>query len=144
MTSLVGPPAPRPCESCPYRCDVAPGIWAQEEYDKLRRYDAPTAEQPRRLFLCHQNDAGSDTRRPCAGWVGCHSSDNLLAPRIALLEGRITPETFQAIIDYESPVPLAASGAEAAEHGESGIARPGTETQRLIDKIARVRSDLIS
>ncbi|WP_336794377.1 DUF6283 family protein [Gordonia malaquae] len=59
----VTSPAPRPCESCPYRRDVPSGVWAESEYEKLRAYDAPTGEQPVRLFLCHQYDGVSEDAR---------------------------------------------------------------------------------
>ncbi|MFD8046469.1 DUF6283 family protein [Streptomyces chartreusis] len=135
------PPAPRPCDSCPYRRDVPSGIWAREEYDKLRRFDAPTAEQPSRLFQCHQADADSATRRICAGWAGCHG-DRLLGLRVALIEGRIDEATFAAAAGYESPVALFGSGSEAADHGQADIGWPGGEAGRLIGKITRTRSDL--
>ncbi|MEV7177772.1 DUF6283 family protein [Kitasatospora sp. NPDC093679] len=138
---MIGGPAPRPCESCPYRRDVPAGVWAAEEYEKLVRYDAPTPEQPPRLFQCHQSDAGSAGRRVCAGWAGCHG-DGLLAPRIAVIQGRLDAVTYRAIAEYVSPVPLFSSGAEAAEHGLSGISEPGAEARRVIGKITRVRSDL--
>ncbi|WP_438453364.1 DUF6283 family protein [Streptomyces asiaticus] len=141
MSSSLRPPAPRPCNSCPYRRDAPSGIWAQEEYDKLRRYDAPTPDQPQALFQCHQADGDSDARRICAGWAGCHGG-HLLALRIAVLEGRIEASTYRAASEYVSPVPLFASGREAAAHGQAGIDHPSDEADRLIAKISRVRGDL--
>ncbi|MFI1376040.1 DUF6283 family protein [Streptomyces longwoodensis] len=143
MSSSLRPPAQRPCESCPYRRDVPAGIWASEEYAKLRRYDADTPDQPTGLFQCHQADADSTVRRVCAGWAGCHEGRGLLALRLALLEGRIDEATFEAVADYTSPVPLFFSGSEAAAHGETGIDAPTEEARRLIDKITRTRSDLV-
>ncbi|MET9611698.1 DUF6283 family protein [Kitasatospora indigofera] len=141
MSSTIRPPAPRPCDSCPYRRDVPSGIWAAEEYEKLRAYDAPTAEQPARTFRCHQSDADSEAGRVCAGWAGCHG-ETLLAPRIALLTGDIDAPTFDAVITYTSPVPLFSSGAEAANHGRADIDRPGPDADRLINKIIRTRRDI--
>ncbi|WP_317983968.1 DUF6283 family protein [Nocardia colli] len=83
----------------------------------------------------------SDLRRLCAGRVGCHG-DHLLGLRLALMQGRISGATFQAAIDYQSPVPLFGSGAEAADHGQVDIHRPGLEAVRAIAKISRHRSDL--
>ncbi|MFI7195827.1 Uncharacterised protein [Nocardia africana] len=134
-------PAPRPCQSCPYRRDVPGGVWDAQEYEKLRAYDRDMAEQPPGLFQCHQTDADSDLRRLCAGWVGCHG-DNLLGLRFALVQGRISGTTFQAAIDYRSPVPLFSSGDEAADHGQAGIHRPSPDAVRAIAKICRHRSDL--
>jgi hypothetical protein len=94
VPSPIHPPAPRPCDSCPYRRDAPSGVWAHEEYEKLRRYDAPTPQQSAGLFQCHQSDANSPGRRICAGWAGCHTDGHLLGLRVALLESRIDAETF--------------------------------------------------
>ncbi|MFJ1936692.1 DUF6283 family protein [Kitasatospora sp. NPDC088160] len=138
MSSTIRPPAPRPCDSCPYRRDVPSGIWAAEEYDKLRAYDAPTAEQPTAVFMCHQTDADSQARRVCAGWAGCHG-ETLLTPRIALMKGVMDGSTLETVVTYVSPVPLFSSGDEAAAHGQADIDRPGPEADRLVDKIIRTR-----
>lgn len=137
----IGPPAPRPCSSCPYRRDVPSGVWHVEEYEKLRSYDLDMAFQPPRLFQCHQTDADSDVRRLCAGWVGCHGSE-LLGLRVALIRGRLSEATFQAAVEYRSPVPLFGSGAEAADHGQAEIHCPGGDAVQAIAKISRRRTDL--
>ncbi|RIT36737.1 hypothetical protein D2E76_15870 [Mycobacteroides abscessus] len=140
-SGLTGPPAPRPCESCPYRTDVPSGIWAAEEYDKLRRYDRATGEQPMNMFQCHQADAGSAQSRICAGWAGCHGEE-LFALRIAVFTGRISTETYEAAARYSSPVELFDTGEAAARHGQSEIDRPGRAARTLIAKITRNRTDL--
>ncbi|GGX36468.1 DUF6283 family protein [Streptomyces noursei] len=142
MPSSLRPPVPRPCDSCPYRRDVPSGIWAHEEYEKLRRYDASTPDQPTALFQCHQTDGDSAARRICGGWAGCHDGTHLLALRIALLAGQIDASTYQAAAEYVSPVPLFSSGAEAADHGQADINQPTDEARQLIGKIAKVRGDL--
>jgi hypothetical protein len=129
--------------SCPYRTDVPSGIWAAEEYAKLPRYDAPTMEQPPQAFLCHQMDRSAPGARVCAGWAGCHDGGHLLALRFALMQGTMTGEDADATIDYVSPVPLFASGAEAAEHGMAEIGNPGPEAVVAMAKIGRRRSDLV-
>lgn len=136
------PPAPRPCATCPYQGDVPSGIWAEEEYAKLPRYDEPTHAQPVRLFLCHQHDHRDDRARVCGGWAGCHDMSQSLALRIAHAGGEITLETAQAVAAYVSPVPLFASGGEAAAHGLREILHPGPDACRAIDKIRRTRTDL--
>lgn len=143
MPSSLRPPAPRPCESCPYRRDVPAGIWDSEEYAKLRRYDFKTPEQPTGLFQCHQADADSALRRICAGWAGCHEGENLLALRLAMFEGRIDAATYRTVVEYVSPVPLFSSGSDAATHGQTGIDAPVEQARRLINKIARTRNDLL-
>lgn len=143
MSSSLRPPAQRPCDSCPYRRDVPAGIWASEEYAKLRRYDAETPHQPTGLFQCHQADADSAVRRVCAGWAGCHESEGLLALRLAVLDASIDAATYQAVVEYVSPVPLFPTGSDAAAHGEVGIDAPAEDARRLINKITRTRNDLV-
>lgn len=58
------------------------------------------------------------------------------------MQGRISPETAQITRDYSSPVPLFASGTDAAAHGMRDIEHPDGEACRTIDKIIRVRSDI--
>lgn len=121
-------PSKAPCGTCPYRQDVPAGIWSADEYVTLPPYDGETWEQAANgghaLFYCHQNDG-----KLCAGWVGCHDTQHLLAMRLH----RVHPSTY----DYESPVPLFDSGAAAAAHGLSGVADPGPEAQAAIRKLLR-------
>jgi hypothetical protein len=121
-------PAKAPCYSCPYRRDVAAGIWHPDEYAKLPTYDGDTGEQIMKggigLFFCHQRDG-----KLCAGWVGCHDTVHLAALRF----NRVDPATY----DYESPVPLFASGAEAAEHGMSGVDNPDPKAKAAILRLLR-------
>lgn len=128
-------PARRPCDTCPYRRDVPSGVWDRSEYAKLPRYDEPTIEQPEGVWRCHTSPV-----RVCAGWAGCHDGDELLALRIALLLGAMTPETAEAVRDYTSPVPLFASGAQAAAHGLRDIDAPGPQARAAIAKIEGLRS----
>ncbi|MFE1775556.1 DUF6283 family protein [Streptomyces sp. NPDC059008] len=143
MSSSLRPPAPRPCESCPYRRDVPAGVWADEEYAKLARYDADTPYQPTGTFQCHQTDADGHSRRICAGWAGCHEGEDLLALRLAVLGGSMDPATYRAVVEYESPVPLFPSGSAAAAHGAAGIPTPSDDARRVINKISRTRGDLV-
>lgn len=136
------PPAPRPCASCPYRRDVPSGIWAVSEYAKLPAYDEPTHAQPVALFLCHQHDRDTRQARVCSGWAGCHDGDHLLALRIAVVAGEISVETANRIRDYVSPVPLFASGTEAAAHGVREIRAPGRDACTAMDKISSRRRNL--
>lgn len=125
-------PAPRPCQSCPYRRDVPSGVWHPEEYEKLSAYDLGTSDQPPSVFMCHQQDG-----RLCAGWVAVHDMDNSLALRLAAIMGQITPDQHDRIIDYRTPVALFGSGAEAAEHGMADIENPSPEARVLQAKIER-------
>jgi hypothetical protein len=120
---------------------VPSGIWDATEYEKLARYDADTLSQPPGLFLCHLTNR-QNKERICAGWASCHDGDELLALRLAVIEGRISPETARITRDYRSPVPLFASGAEAAAHGMRDIEQPGNDALRAITKIQRVRNHI--
>jgi hypothetical protein len=124
-------PAPNPCGSCPYRRDVPSGVWDAKEYDKLPAYDGETFEQPPAVFMCHQQDG-----RVCAGWAGCHDMDQSLAVRMGIIHGTLDP----AIYDYETPVPLFSSGAEAAEHGKAEIKSPGEKAIQKIHTLTRRRA----
>lgn len=123
-----------PCETCPYRKDVASGIWHPSEYAKLPLYDRPTAEQPAIPFACH-----AAPQHYCHGWAVCHSNrgheNDLLALRIV---------GFREEIEVPPPaVPLFESGAAAAIHGMKGVKRPGKKAQaaigRLLKKHERLR-----
>lgn len=130
MTIL--PPAPNPCGSCPYRRDVPSGVWAADEYDKLPGYDRPTGEQPTGVFLCHRQDG-----RLCAGWCGTHDMNEALSIRLAAFAGQLDPADVDQVLDYQTPVPLFASGAEAAAHGLADLEQPGQRAVRVIKKLDR-------
>jgi hypothetical protein len=123
---------PRPCPSCPYRRDVPSGIWHASEYDKLPLYDLGTGEQvlarATALFHCHSQPASL-----CAGWVGCHDMDSNLAMRMNVRD--VDP----AVFEYSSPVPLFASGAEAAEHGKRDLPQPGPAARRKVQQLLRMQ-----
>lgn len=125
--SVLPCPSKAPCGTCPYRRDVPSGVWAAEEYHKLPRYDNETWAQPMALFFCHQNDG-----HLCAGWVGSHDTDHLLSMRMH----QVAPETF----DYVSPIPLFASGADAARHGLADVDRPSAPALTAIGKLERKRA----
>lgn len=129
-------PAPCPCVSCPYRRDVPSGIWDESEYKKLPGYDLPTSEQLEAgamgAFYCHQQDG-----RLCAGWVAVHDMNETLGFRLAASIGLWDPDVVEAILNYQTDVPLFATGAEAAEHGLHDLADPNVAARRLIEKIER-------
>jgi hypothetical protein len=56
---------------------------------------------------------------------------------LRLVAREMEHEEVEAIRSYESPVPLFASGAEAAEHGRRDLGAPGPRTQRMHEKLAR-------
>jgi len=117
-----------PCSACPYRQDVPSGVWQSHEYEKLRPYDKPTAEQPFSTFACH-----ATPDHHCHGWAVVHTSRgnefDLLALRIA------------AINDYieipEAAVPLFDSGNDAADHGQADIDDPSPAARATIDRLTR-------
>lgn len=93
-------------------------------------YDQPTGEQPIAVFLCHRQDG-----RACAGWVGCHDMANNLGLRLAVVQGRCSPEVADAMVDYETEAPLFESGREAFIHGMEGVASPSKSAQRKIEQL---------
>lgn len=123
MSSLPRPAA-APCKSCPYRCDVPSGVWDATEYAKLSGYDGEMWRQHQALFMCHQQDGCL-----CAGWLACHGSDDLLALRLRPVHG--------SAYGYISPVPVFASGAEAAAHGMADIRRPQARAQAVMARLSR-------
>lgn len=124
--------AKAPCKTCPYRKDVPSGLWAKEEYEKLKAYDGEIADQLQKgavgRFDCHQRDG-----QMCAGWIATHKPENLLALRLAT---DIAPEVFE----YVSPVPVFESGAAAAKHGMRDIKRPRVEARKAIERLSRKRA----
>jgi len=124
--------AKAPCKSCPYRKDVPSGVWAAREYDKLPRYDGSISEQAfgggMAPFYCHQQNG-----KLCAGWVGCHGPDHLLALRLQ------AAFVTKAVWEYVSPVKLFKSGAEACAHGKRAIMRPGKRARRVVAQLSRKR-----
>ena len=126
-------PAARPCPTCPYRRDAPSGLWAVHEYAKLPGYDGDIGSQlaagADQLFNCH-----TDRNRLCAGWVGCHDMENNAAVRIHFEE-----VDLRCLYDYVSPVPLFASGTEAAAHGVRDIEDPDFDSRLAADKLRRIR-----
>lgn len=135
MTEKYQAPAKNPCGSCPYRCDTPSGVWDASEYEKLPAYDRETFAQPTGVFLCHQVNGSI-----CSGWAGTHDMDHSLAVRMATLEGRLTGDVLEAVLDYQTDVPLFATGAEAAAHGTRDLDEPGDDAQRTIEKMTRKRA----
>ena len=120
-----------PCSSCPYRTDVPSGVWAFEEYEKLRGYDAPTGEQPFAYFACH-----ATPEHYCNGWAIAHTTRGNEYDLLALrLQGY--PEIPEPV------VALFASGNDAADHGQTDVTKPSeasvTTMARLMRKYPRLR-----
>lgn len=128
MTDLPKPPK-RPCGSCPYRKDVPSGVWAGEEYAKLRKFDGEPVEQfmngGTALFMCHQRDGCL-----CGGWLQAHGTDNLMALRMHPVD--------ESAWGYTSDVECFSSGAEAAAHGMRDIEHVGEAARALQSKIVKL------
>lgn len=134
-TGEVQPPAKNPCGTCPYRRDVPSGVWHPDEYAKLGAYDAETAQQPRKMFMCHQING-----HVCGGWAACHDMTHSLAVRLAVIGGHITPGTVRALMYYTTEVPVFPTGQAAADHGTADCDEPSTAASRAINKITARRS----
>lgn len=114
-----------PCPQCPYRRDVPSGVWAHEEYEKLRRYDAETPAQPVEGFSCH-----ATPERYCHGWAVVHTSRGHECDLLAL--------RFGGDVEIPEPaVPLFASGNEAANHGQRDIAHPSADALDAMTTLRR-------
>jgi hypothetical protein len=85
--------------------------------------------------MCHQRNG-----HLCSGWVGCHDIGDNMAIRFAAMHGHISPNDVDAVLDYVCPVPLFASGAEAAAHGMAGVDEPAEDAQDAIGKLTTLRS----
>jgi hypothetical protein len=124
---------PSPCNTCPFRRDTPPGIWAEEEYRKLPAYDPdPSRLIPElAVFHCHQENA-TGVPTVCRGWLACFGWD-IVAVRLAVFRGAIPAEEVEA----PCPVPLYNSGAEACKAGMAGVRRPGRKARQLAAKLTR-------
>lgn len=119
-------PPQRPCGSCPYRCDVPPGVWSNSEYAKLPPYDEDTPYQPPHLFMCHQRSGDL-----CGGWLQAHDPAHLLALRLRPVD----PSAY----GYTSDVPCFASGTEAALHGMQAQTEEARDMVRKLDPVVTKR-----
>lgn len=124
----IKPPTARPCGSCPYRRDVASGLWDASEYEKLPKYDDMGDPEAWNVFQCHQQNGHA-----CAGWVACHDMENSIGVRLAFSMDKL--EDPQAFVEYQTDVEVFDSGAEAAEHGMREIDNPSPEGRRAIDRL---------
>jgi Family of unknown function (DUF6283) len=123
---MTAKPRPRPCASCPYRQGVPSGVWDAAEYAKLPDYDGDTGGQSPTAFFCHQNDGSV-----CSGWLGHRDPYGLLGVRIGVTTGLLDP----SCLEYQTDVPLFATGAEAAAHGMKDIRHPGKRAKDTMRKI---------
>lgn len=128
--------APRACSTCPYRRDVAPGIWSAEEYAKLRVYDEdpPMREDSLSTFKCHQEETSDAPPAVCRGWLGVHRHS--VAVRLAIGQGRFGLDD----VPLEAEDYLYDTGTEAATAGLRGIRRPSTKARREINKLTERRA----
>lgn len=122
---------PKACDSCPYRRDVPPGVWAKEEYDKLPLYDCDAPMPALSSFLCHQSHA-TEIATVCRGWLSVHRDS--VAARISQIKGELLPEDIptadESNVYYES-------GAEAAKAGKRGVRRPSKAAKQKVRNLVR-------
>lgn len=118
-----------PCPSCPYRRDCPSGVWAHEEYEKLRAYDDRDAMfLP--VFLCHHSNAGPKT--VCKGWLTVHAEDSKTI-RLMYYTGQVTAEQVM----QKPTVPLFATGKAAADAGQKKIRQPGKRARRIATSLLK-------
>lgn len=116
-----------PCPACPYRRDVPPGVWAAEEYSKLRKYEGETFEQNMAVFACH-----ATPEKVCHGWACVSDAIGEADPRRESLSFRL-----HQISPPPPAVPLFASHEEAATHGLSRITDPPQGAAEAIERLRR-------
>ncbi|MFD9668384.1 DUF6283 family protein [Rhodococcus sp. NPDC059968] len=80
-----------PCADCPWRRDVAPGIFGRERFDEL----ASTSGRPGHeaavdaaMFACHKSAEGEE--EACAGWLAVAGIEHL-GVRLSVIRGRLDP-----------------------------------------------------
>ena len=121
-----------PCQSCPYRVSCPSGVWAAEEYEKLRRYDYEYDADGRpelATFLCHLSSRIGET--VCRGWLAVHSDS--LAVRLMQIRGKVTADELR-----RKPLArLYASGNAAADAGLRGIRRPGRNARAMAARLIK-------
>jgi hypothetical protein len=105
-------------------------VWDESEYAKLPEYDGETYEQSPAAFFCHQKDGSA-----CSGWLGHRDPHDLLAVRLGVMRGILDV----SCLDYQTDVPLFASGAEAAAHGMKDHETPGPAARATIRKVSKVQ-----
>lgn len=143
MSALRVPASP--CISCPYRAEHPSGVWSWDEYEKLRGYDGGARQEPDGSitlpslapFHCHQENAtGIET--VCKGWVNVHADS--VAVRLGVIEGLIPIDA-----PYSPPgADLFASGAEAADHGQTDVENPGPEARAMVEKLMQSKAGRLS
>lgn len=134
MSDPIKRPAPRPCGTCPYRCDVPSGVWAEEEYEKLPDYDNEIHAQPPSVFMCHQQDG-----RLCAGWAAVHDMGHNLGLRLAVAMGMLDEDEADATIVYTTDVELWPDGQTARDFGVQEIIEPSMAAMKAVAKLERKR-----
>lgn len=115
-----------PCNTCPYRRDVPSGVWSVEEYEKLREFDRPMADQPQHAFACH-----ATPEHYCSGW-GAVGGFDMLALRVRACAGH--PAEWDGVIPEPSTA-LFASHTEAADHGMRDVDAPSIDALTAMDRL---------
>lgn len=120
------------CSTCPYRRDTPPGVWAPEEYEKLRSFDREPSEDLDclRTFHCHQGTV-TGTLTVCRGWLDVHQDS--VAVRLAAMNGAIAMED----IPDEHDALYYASGNEAADAGLAGVDDKSAAADKAIGMLTR-------
>lgn len=119
---------PNPCPTCPYRRDVPSGVWAEQEYVRLKEFDD---QRKISAFLCHNGGSDPKTNRTlCRGWVEVHNQN--WGVRLALCQVEWNDANSKP-----TKVPLYKSGAQAMKAGLRKLNQPSREARAICDKLAR-------
>ena len=117
------------CDTCPYLKATPSGIWSEEEYRKLPKYD-DNESLTLSIFHCHQENA-TGVPTVCRGWVS--TARESISVRLGVLQGLIAVEDLPNGLEdaYYS------SGHEACEAGLRDIDDPSEEALELLNKLLR-------
>lgn len=100
--------AQRPCDECPFRRDVTPGMFPSSRFERLRElgtHDAVAvagAFPLKPMFACHKSASGKEIA--CAGWLATVGHQSLTVrlnvalrhiPASALTPGPDWPELYK-------------------------------------------------
>ncbi|MGV9869741.1 DUF6283 family protein [Rhodococcus koreensis] len=110
-----------PCAECPWRRDVAPGMFGRERFDAL----ASTSGRPGHeaavdaaMFACHKSAEGEE--EACAGWLAVAGVEHL-GVRLSVIRGRLDPAALARGDGwpdlFDSYAEMAATQGEIDPHG---------------------------
>lgn len=81
----------RPCAECPWRRDVAPGMFSRDRFDALASTSGRPGQEAKLgapMFACHKSPEGAEDA--CAGWLAVAGGEHI-GVRFAVAQRRLDP-----------------------------------------------------